>query len=590
MTAKKMLSQAQYKLDGNGDFVIENYNQSKPFSNFFPGIAGIWGIPMWVFYVNRGQCIASFGIESKDKAIMEFQPANKSYRSSALQGFRTFIKLRAASKEIYWEPFQEHLEGTAFKKKQTMSISAHGLVLREVNQDLGLTVEVNYLTLPEEPYSALVRDIRIINNTKKNYDIELIDGLPAIMPYGLSDVLNKNMSRTAEAWVRVRNLKKKAPYYQLNVEVSDTPRVKHIKEGNFFFSFDAQTAKGQLLNPIVEAAHVFGESCDFLAPTRFCQKDFRFPKEQQTSNRTSCAMSYTHFQLKAGSQKNLVSLFGYAHDEAQLNKITRQVTKKGFIGKKAKRNEHIIAGVKSFALTNSSSSEFDLYSSHTFLDNILRGGLPVSLKTQDGNVTLNVYSRKHGDLERDYNYFFIAPTFYSQGNGNYRDVNQNRRNDVWFNEDVGSNHFVSFLNLVQSDGYNPLVVRGTAFSIKDPKKLAGLLLKAVEQKDAARVKEFLKESFTPGELLSFIEKSRIALSVSPKVFLGGILELCHKEELADHGEGFWSDHWTYNLDLIESYFSLYPENLSRFLLDEKVFHFYYNTNHVLPRRCRAGRR
>jgi len=49
----------RYYLNKNGEFVIENYHLAKPFSSFFPGIAGLWGIPAWVFYVNRGQGIAS---------------------------------------------------------------------------------------------------------------------------------------------------------------------------------------------------------------------------------------------------------------------------------------------------------------------------------------------------------------------------------------------------------------------------------------------------------------------------------------------------------------------------------------------------
>ena len=123
MSTKKTLPQIKYTLNDNGHFVIENYNESKPFSNFFPGIAGVLGIPMWVFYVNRGQCIASFGVESKDKSIMEFQPANKSYRVTSTQGFRTFVKATSGSKTVYWEPFQNHLDGTDFRKKQTLSIS-----------------------------------------------------------------------------------------------------------------------------------------------------------------------------------------------------------------------------------------------------------------------------------------------------------------------------------------------------------------------------------------------------------------------------------------------------------------------------------
>ena len=52
MTAKKTSSSARYELNENGRFIIENYNESKLFSNFFPGVAGVWGIPMWAFYVN----------------------------------------------------------------------------------------------------------------------------------------------------------------------------------------------------------------------------------------------------------------------------------------------------------------------------------------------------------------------------------------------------------------------------------------------------------------------------------------------------------------------------------------------------------
>jgi hypothetical protein len=87
----------QYYLDQKGSFVIEDYQHAKIFSNFFPGVSGLWGIPMWAFYVNRGQAISSFGIESKDKAILEFQPANRAYRLTSIQGFRTFLKVHTAS-------------------------------------------------------------------------------------------------------------------------------------------------------------------------------------------------------------------------------------------------------------------------------------------------------------------------------------------------------------------------------------------------------------------------------------------------------------------------------------------------------------
>jgi len=55
----------------------------------------------------------------------------------------------------------------------------------------------------------------------------------------------------------------------------------------------------------------------------------------------------------------------------------------------------------------------------------MRGGYPHIFKSQDRQMVYYLYSRKHGDLERDYNKFQIQPTYFSQGNGNYRDMNQN---------------------------------------------------------------------------------------------------------------------------------------------------------------------
>ncbi|MCA9407708.1 MAG: hypothetical protein KC733_03395, partial [Candidatus Omnitrophica bacterium] len=579
----KKTKKSKFSLNKQGSFVIENYNQSKPFSNFFPGIAGLWGIPMWVFYVNRGQCIASFGIESKDKAIMEFQPANKAYRLTSTQGFRTFIKVSSQKKVQYWEPFQEFLPGTDYDKEIKMSMTAHDLTIEEQNNDLGLSVEVNYFTLPEEPFSALVRRVKIKNLKSSAREIEMVDGMPVIIPYGLTDGLNKNIARTVEAWVKVRNVQQKAPYYQLNVEVSDKPEVKHIKEGNFYFAFDSDSAKVKLLSPIVEAASLFGSANDYTAPQNFFDKPFKVSSAQQTSNRSPSAMSYTKFSLKAGGEKEIVSFFGYAHELEQVNQMISRVCDKKYLNQKAARNEEIIAQIKNYTLTNSSSREFNLYSQHTFLDNILRGGLPVSLKTSEGNVAFNVYSRKHGDLERDYNYFFVAPTFYTQGNGNYRDVNQNRRNDVWFNRDVKDSHLTTFLNLIQADGYNPLVVKGTSFLPSDVKKLEEVLKQTVQDKDIKAVKEFLSCNFLPGAFLEFIDKKGIQLKVDQKDFLGRILEISAIQEIAQHGEGFWSDHWTYNLDLIESFLAFYPEQLHHLVIGKKDFTFYHSDHYVLPR-------
>ena len=89
------------------DFIIEDYDKLPPFSGFLPGLTGEDGIPMWAFYTNRGQALASLGINSKAEAIMEFNPACTEYENTALKGFRTFLKIDGEVYETYHDRAQE---------------------------------------------------------------------------------------------------------------------------------------------------------------------------------------------------------------------------------------------------------------------------------------------------------------------------------------------------------------------------------------------------------------------------------------------------------------------------------------------------
>ena len=48
------------------------------------------------------------------------------------------------------------------------------------------------------------------------------------------------------------------------------------------------------------------------------------------------------------------------------------------------------------------------------------------------------------------------------------------------------------------------------------------------------------------------------------------------------GEGYWVDHWTYNLDLIESYLAVYPEEKRKSPFGKAIYTF-YDSPAVKPR-------
>ena len=82
-------------------FLIENYGKKGTFASFLPGISGEKGIPIWCYYVNRGQCVVSFGVDNKDHSIMEFYPAHQAYQNVKTTRIPYFCKKRWKSDRAF---------------------------------------------------------------------------------------------------------------------------------------------------------------------------------------------------------------------------------------------------------------------------------------------------------------------------------------------------------------------------------------------------------------------------------------------------------------------------------------------------------
>ncbi len=560
------MNKPNYYISKDNAFVIENYNAAPAFSSFFPGIAGAYGCPMWVFYANRGQCITSAGIYDKDNAIIEFEPANKAYQSAALKGFRTFLKVDGA----FYEPFCEHIP-----YKNHMKITPDRLELIEENTKLKIRVTVTYFTIAQEPFPALARIVRIKNLSKKPRKIEIIDGLPNIVPFGFNDDLLKKISQTIAAWCLVENLGAQAPFYKLKVMPADVCETKVIEKGNFYIPVSSQGKPQIIINPGI----VFGEVTSFDFPANFIDaKNFKVPGQQITQGLIPSAFAYQKLQLKKGEHFELCCLLGQADSLKLLNNIKKKASSKKYFDKKLAENQALIDDICSRMTMRSSSQSFNLYSRQSFLDNTMRGGLPIDI---DDKVVYTYY-RKHGDMERDYNNFKLMPTYLSQGNGNYRDINQNRRNDNFFNPNVSDDNIIRFFNLIQLDGYNPLVVLGSQYSVKSA-DVANSLCKKHLQNAEEWLSQTLTKPFLLGVLLKNIEDAGIQYTTSRDAFAEDLLDHAEAEEGAVHSEGYWIDHFFYSLDLLESFENIYPEKVQDLLFSKKVFTFYDNKHVVQPR-------
>ena len=79
---------------------------------------------------------------------------------------------------------------------------------------------------------------------------------------------------------------------------------------------------------------------------------------------------------------------------------------------------------------------------------------------------------------------------------------------------------------------------------------------------------------------------RARLLVSDQDFFEQVFGAAEQHLQAVHGEGYWSDHWSYNLDLVEAVLTIFPEEKSGLLFDSLQLPFYDNAYIVNPRSAR----
>ena len=518
-----------------------NYQVKKPFSSFLSGISGKNGIPMWAYYINRGQVISSFGLENKNGSMMEFYPANKAYKNIFKYGFRTFLKLNDEFIECFLPKNS---------KNQTLEVHPSHVSIHEYVNDLDLDIKVTYFTLCGENLPGLVRKVNINFRKKVERNLEIIDGLTHILPAKLNSGMLKDMSNTLRSWMRTQE-NSDALFYQLSSTIGDSAIVKKVPDVNTFQTFGLENKK-----------YIYDLKVLFNYETSMNKiLDFSLNKlqNQSKSNQIPSAMVYA----KISKNTEFFSLFSNSESISKYHEFSKKLDAKYFLLKN-KENIELHDNLMRAVETKSSKSKFDTYLKYSYMDNVLRGGMPHIINTLEGERPYYIYSRKHGDLERDYNFFMLEPNYLSQGNGNFRDVLQNRRNDLFFEPKVKDFNIKQFLSFIQADGNNPLNIQGLTFRYKGKK-----------YKDREDL-DFLRYKFTPGQLY------RRLLNLNSLDIFEEILSQSKSNNEASFNEGYWGDHFTYIYDLIETFKSVYPDKVEKMLYESKI-NYFQSPAKVLPR-------
>lgn len=587
---------------------MEDYDAKPNFASFLPGVAGIYGKPLWAFYTNRAQGIASFGLVSKQTPIMEFNAANKAYQDTPALGFRTFITATRDGKTSgAIEPFSPMTTrnlavGEDSKDpKRFMFIDSNEFEVRDIDKENGLSTTVSYIILPEEDFGALVRRTTISNIEDTPVTISVLDGLAKLEPVGGDiDWGLKNMGRTLEGWMGVYQADPDSitmPFYRMSTEPSDSASVRIEEAGHFLISMIESTT--ELLPIIYDTNQVFGQDSSLTYPLGLQSKSV---EEMITSPQYGQARTSSGFAalkktvLKPGESITIASFYGKLDHVDEVPPIAKYVATPGYVAKKYAEARTMMDKLTAGVETNTTQRLFDGAVKQMYLDNSLRGGMPhvfgdvdekalYSTYDDDDRVKVfHTFSRIHGDLERDYNAFNIAYTYFSQGPGNFRDVAQNRRDDVTFTPRMGSFDVQEFLSYIQANGYEPLTVEAVVYYVMDDETAWEVGSNTTCDYKSSEVLHniLVGGPFRPGQLFDLIEKLDVKICVEKSAFVDQVLASSQDIAMGVFGQGYWADHWEYYLDLIHAYLAIYPDGEEKLMYDRSLRYF-FSTAIIKPR-------
>jgi hypothetical protein len=341
------------------------------------------------------------------------------------------------------------------------------------------------------------------------------------------------------------NTKITQPFYHISQGTADTAQVQIVKDGFFAMAYidgkssGAVSIERDLLPFVVDPTVVFRFDTTLTNPSGFfateANVDELLSGPQGTTSRTPCAYAGARLRIPAGGNITITSVYGYAENlETLTGKYAPVVLRPDYTETKRFMANEMVEKITEKVATKTAWGVFDAYVRQDFLDNFLRGGLPLLLGSGSSAKVFHVFSRIHGDIERDYNYFQIDTTYFSQGPGNFRDVCQNRRLDVSHSPFVEDFNIRLFLSFVQADGFNPLTIASTLFKIPSEildTVLTELHIQEIVGSTAKRslTKAILSKPFRPGQFFKDAAAAAIEFDIPKEDVLARLISYSNQD-------------------------------------------------------------
>jgi hypothetical protein len=178
---------------GEQYYRIANYDQMPP---FFMSLVS--SADHWLFIASSGGLTA--GRINAESALFPYETEDKITAHSELTGSKTIVHVTRNGRTHLWEPFSNRYAGIyQLERHLYKNITGNKLIFEEINHDLQLTLRTAWHTSDR---FGFIRSCWLQNDSDSAGQIDLLDGLQNLLPYGATTALQNAMSSLLHAYKR----------------------------------------------------------------------------------------------------------------------------------------------------------------------------------------------------------------------------------------------------------------------------------------------------------------------------------------------------------------------------------------------------
>ena len=178
-------------IEGETFYQIENYDQMK---DFF--ISVVSDSDHWMFISTRGGLTA--GRINSENSLFPYYTDDKISDGSPYTGSRTIVLATISDKTSLWEPFSEQYNGIYnISRNLYKNVFGDKLIFEEINHDLGLNFRYAWRTSDK---FGFVKTSTLINDGNSSAEIEIVDGIENLIPYGVETDVQGGLSCLVDAY------------------------------------------------------------------------------------------------------------------------------------------------------------------------------------------------------------------------------------------------------------------------------------------------------------------------------------------------------------------------------------------------------